>query len=73
MLLDFRNESAPASPEASQSLPVDLYVGGKEHAFLHLFYARFFTHFLHSIGLSPVKEPFQRLLTQGMVKGKSYR
>ena len=48
-------------------------MGGKEHAFLHLFYARFMTHFLHSEGLSPVREPFQRLLTQGMVKGQSFR
>ena len=54
-------------------MPVDLYIGGKEHATLHMYYARFITHFLHSIGVSPVKEPFQRLLVQGMVKGQSYR
>ena len=54
-------------------MPVDLYIGGKEHATLHMYFARFITHFLHSVGVSPVKEPFQRLLVQGMVKGQSYR
>ena len=71
--LDSKNDQAPLSKEASKNLPVDLYIGGKEHAMLHMYYARFFTHFMHSIGLSPVKEPFQKLLVQGMVKGKSYR
>ena len=51
--------------EASKNLPVDLYIGGKEHATLHMYYARFFTHFMHQLGLSPVKEPFQSLLVQG--------
>merc|ERR1712032_1359194 len=54
-------------------MPVDLYIGGKEHAYLHLYFARFFTHFLHSEGLVPVKEPFSSLITQGMVKSRSYR
>ena len=71
--LDPRNEERSVDPDKAKAMPVDIYIGGKEHATLHLYYARFFTHFLHSIGVSPVKEPFRSLLVQGMVKGKSYR
>nr|XP_033336368.1 probable leucine--tRNA ligase, mitochondrial isoform X1 [Megalopta genalis] len=53
--------------------PVDLYIGGKEHAVLHLYYARFISHFLHSEGLIPSPEPFKQLLVQGMVMGQTYR
>lgn len=58
---------------ASDLMPVDLYIGGKEHAVLHMYYARFMSHFLHSIGMCAQREPFQRLLIQGMVMGRSYR
>ncbi|XP_078034011.1 leucyl-tRNA synthetase, mitochondrial [Augochlora pura] len=53
--------------------PVDLYVGGKEHALLHLYYARFMSHFLHSERLIPSPEPFKQLLVQGMVMGKTFQ
>ncbi len=52
-------------------MPVDLYVGGSEHAVGHLLYARFWTHFLYDLGLVPVKEPFRKLVNQGMILGRS--
>lgn len=54
-------------------MPVDLYVGGAEHAVLHLLYARFWHKVLFDCGLVSTKEPFQRLLNQGMVVARSYR
>lgn len=55
--------------KAKYWLPVDLYVGGTEHAVGHLLYSRFWTKFLHDLGLSPVIEPFKRLVNQGMIQG----
>ncbi|XP_017138091.1 probable leucine--tRNA ligase, mitochondrial [Drosophila miranda] len=72
--LDAHNSERIFDPTlASQFMPVDLYIGGKEHAVLHLYYARFMNHFLNNCGLSPTSEPFSRLLVQGMVMGRSYR
>lgn len=70
--LDPHNEQEPFSQEAAVQMPVDLYIGGKEHAVLHLYYARFMQHFLHSQGLVPCREPFRRLLPQGMVMGQAF-
>ncbi|CAG5132754.1 unnamed protein product, partial [Candidula unifasciata] len=72
--LDPFNDRMPFDPEvANKYMPVDLYVGGKEHAVLHLYYARFMCHFLHSVGMLNSREPFKNLLTQGMVKGESFK
>jgi leucyl-tRNA synthetase len=56
-----------ARDKADYWMAVDQYIGGVEHAILHLLYARFFTKFLYDAGVSPVSEPFTKLLTQGMV------
>ena len=48
-------------------MPVDLYIGGVEHAILHLLYSRIFTHALKRLGKSHITEPFKKLVTQGMV------
>ena len=53
--------------KAEYWMPLDQYIGGVEHAILHLLYARFITKFLYDIGLSPVEEPFMRMFTQGML------
>uniref|UniRef100_A0A663MEN2 leucine--tRNA ligase n=1 Tax=Athene cunicularia TaxID=194338 RepID=A0A663MEN2_ATHCN len=54
-------------------MPVDLYIGGKEHAVMHLFYARFFNHFFHDLKMTKHKEPFHKLLVQGLIKNQTFR
>ena len=68
-----RAKDALITEKGKEWLPVDLYVGGVEHAILHLLYARFFTMFLHDIGVVDFEEPFLRLFNQGMITyiGKS--
>ena len=66
------NQEAMLDERADYWLPVDLYIGGIEHAILHLLYARFFTKLMRDLGLVSVDEPFQRLLTQGMVIAETY-
>jgi leucyl-tRNA synthetase len=63
-----REASLPFRPEAAKAwLPVDLYIGGVEHAILHLIYSRFFTKVLRDFGLTDISEPFPHYLAQGMV------
>ncbi|PRP98637.1 leucine--tRNA ligase [Enhygromyxa salina] len=70
---DPRNASAPWSSEAEQYwMPVDLYVGGAEHAVLHLLYARFWHKVLFDLGHVSTREPFKKLVNQGMVLGATY-
>ncbi|WP_407391000.1 leucine--tRNA ligase [Carnobacterium jeotgali] len=68
--IDPKNKEMLADPEKlKQWLPVDIYIGGAEHAVLHLLYARFWHKFLYDIGVVPTKEPFQKLYNQGMILG----
>ena len=70
---DPRNADAPWSGEAEDYwMPVDLYVGGAEHAVLHLLYARFWHKVLFDLGHVSTREPFQKLVNQGMVLGATY-
>ena len=71
---DPTNDEAPLSTEAERYwMPVDLYVGGAEHAVLHLLYSRFWHKVLFDLGVVHTKEPFQKLLNPGMILGYSYR
>lgn len=66
--VDSHNQNELVSKEkAEKYLPVDMYVGGVEHAVLHLLYSRFYTKFLHDIGVIDFDEPFTRLFNQGMI------
>jgi len=68
---DPKNDKLPFDKEkVDYWMPVDIYIGGIEHAVLHLLYSRFFTKFLKDIGLVSIDEPFEKLLTQGMVLKK---
>ena len=70
--IDPHNNEAIADRKLMEHwLPVDLYVGGAEHAVLHLLYARFWHKFLYDIGVVPSKEPFQKLYHQGMILGEN--
>jgi leucyl-tRNA synthetase len=71
--IDPHNPKALADPEKLKKwLPVDIYIGGAEHAVLHLLYARFWHKFLYDIGVVPTKEPFQKLYNQGMILGENH-
>ena len=71
--IDPHNDHAVADYDKLKDwLPVDLYVGGSEHAVLHLLYARFWHKFLYDIGVVPTPEPFQKLFNQGMILGKNH-
>jgi leucyl-tRNA synthetase len=65
------NEALADDAKLKQWLPVDIYIGGAEHAVLHLLYARFWHKFLYDIGVVPTKEPFQKLFNQGMILGEN--
>lgn len=72
--LDAHNDSQFCSTEAEKYwMPVDLYIGGAEHAVLHLLYARFWHKVLYDIGVVSTKEPFQRLVNQGMITSFAFQ
>ncbi|QHS23080.1 leucine--tRNA ligase [Virgibacillus sp. MSP4-1] len=71
--IDPDNSDQLADPEKLKKwLPVDIYIGGAEHAVLHLLYARFWHKVLYDIGVVPTKEPFQKLFNQGMILGENH-
>ncbi len=72
--LDPHNDKAFCAPEKEKYwMPVDLYIGGAEHAVLHLLYARFWHKVLYDIGVVSTKEPFQRLVNQGMITSFAFQ
>ncbi|WP_017186808.1 leucine--tRNA ligase [Alkalibacillus haloalkaliphilus] len=69
--IDPHNDEMIAAPDKlNKWLPVDIYIGGAEHAVLHLLYARFWHKVLYDLGVVPTKEPFQKLFNQGMILGE---
>jgi leucyl-tRNA synthetase len=71
--LDAGNQQSMFDVSATANMPVDIYIGGIEHAILHLLYARFITRALHDAGACSVQEPFRELVTQGMVHGRTLK
>lgn len=70
--VDNKNDKELVSKEKADALlPVDMYIGGVEHAVLHLLYSRFYTKFLNDIGVVDFDEPFHKLFNQGMINGKN--
>lgn len=70
--MDSKNQQKFVSKEAAEYWgAVDLYIGGAEHATGHLLYSRFWTKFLYDRGFVPIKEPFQKMINQGMIQGRS--
>lgn len=70
--IDPHNKSVLADyDKLKRWMPVDIYIGGAEHAVLHLLYARFWHKFLYDIGVVPTKEPFEKLFNQGMILGEN--
>lgn len=70
--VDNKNKEALVDKQkAHDLLPVDMYIGGVEHAVLHLLYSRFYTKFLYDIGVVDFEEPFKKLFNQGMITGKN--
>ncbi len=69
--IDPNNQLAPVDPELERHwMPVDIYIGGAEHAVLHLLYARFWHKVLHDLGYASTEEPFARLIHQGLILGE---
>ena len=71
--LDSNNKTCLVSKEKASWMPVKAYIGGMEHAIKHLLYARFVNKFLFDLGVVPCSEPFENIITQGLVKAESYR
>ncbi|CAF0843335.1 unnamed protein product [Brachionus calyciflorus] len=72
--LDVNNQNEPFdTKKAMKEMPVDIYIGGVEHAMTHLFVSRLICHFLYDQNKLPEKEPFKRFIAMGMVKGETYK